>query len=544
MEASAQFVFVLCVFIYLVWLGADNDGLWFQGDAPRHVMNGIFWMDYLANFTLDVREFALQYYARYPAITPVAYPPGFYLLEALLFACIGPSPFGAKCLVLCFALVAAIYSLAWLRRWHSPFAGWIAPLLLMFPANVTWSHAVMLNVPALCMSLATLYHFRVWHEAVSRKQRSRQGWLTVSFLLLSSLTYYPAVIVGIVILVWLVLTGRYVVIFQTKSLIILFAGGLILLPICGVIATWAPTHVFNWVVPSFQEIFRPWTWLFYASKLPRMFGPILLTLAVVGLIAGLWERKWRWETTLLVSWFAVIYFVFSWLRVKDDRYLLFVGPALLFLAAIGLHWTWEIVTTVMKIPKAAVPCAAVSMLTWVVFQAYTAVDATPVPVLGVKEAADFLQQVAGNESILYDGNFDGVFILYVRVRDSHFHRHVVRGDKSLYAHSMNSGWRRQDFVASPEDVLNALRNRIGCRWIAIERNKQANRILPQKLLRSVVSSDEFELMRSMPVEGHGFSGIDIFRCKFPVEAKRSQRIPFPMLGNNVTFEISPINIDK
>ena len=62
-------------------LQLDNDGLWFQGDSPRHAINGFFWIDFLREVTLEAKDYALSYYARYPAIDPASRPPVFYLLE-------------------------------------------------------------------------------------------------------------------------------------------------------------------------------------------------------------------------------------------------------------------------------------------------------------------------------------------------------------------------------------------------------------------------------------------------------------------------------
>jgi hypothetical protein len=75
-------------------------------------------------------------------------------LEAALFGLLGPSAYLAKGLVLGFALMAGLYTLAWLRRWVAPVAGGAAVLLLLLPGLTTWAHAVMLNVPALALGLA------------------------------------------------------------------------------------------------------------------------------------------------------------------------------------------------------------------------------------------------------------------------------------------------------------------------------------------------------------------------------------------------------
>ena len=101
-----QTLVVLAVWTYLWSLHAGNDGLWFQGDAPRHAANGFFWIDYVRDFTLDPKSYALGYYARYPVIDPASRPPVFYLLEGVAYHLLGPSPYVAKGLVLCFSLAA------------------------------------------------------------------------------------------------------------------------------------------------------------------------------------------------------------------------------------------------------------------------------------------------------------------------------------------------------------------------------------------------------------------------------------------------------
>src|SRR5438445_6508732 len=97
---------LLLIWLYVVSLHATNDGLWYQGDAPRHAANGLFWKDFIARFPINPFDFAVSYYFRYPVITPSAYPPGFHLLEATAFTLFGPSPFIAKGLVLGFTLAA------------------------------------------------------------------------------------------------------------------------------------------------------------------------------------------------------------------------------------------------------------------------------------------------------------------------------------------------------------------------------------------------------------------------------------------------------
>ena len=118
-----QVILIVTTWGYLCGLQIDNDGLWCQPDSSRHALNGLFWKDFLQTLPASPQAYALSYFARYPAINPVSYPPFFYLLEGALFATFGPSPFIAKGTVLSFTLLGALYTMAWLRRFVAEEAG-------------------------------------------------------------------------------------------------------------------------------------------------------------------------------------------------------------------------------------------------------------------------------------------------------------------------------------------------------------------------------------------------------------------------------------
>src|SRR5207244_10725899 len=70
---------------------------------------------------------------------------------------------------------------------------------------------------------------------------------------------------------------------------------------------------------------------FYADVLPGALGPVLLVLAVVGVVLAI--RRSAWEDRLLLAWiFVPLAFYEAW-PVKGYQYLLPVLPALVVLAA-------------------------------------------------------------------------------------------------------------------------------------------------------------------------------------------------------------------
>jgi hypothetical protein len=60
----------------LLALHLRKDDLWYQGDSLWHAANGLFWSAFLARLPVHPLDFALTNYARYPVISPTAWPPG------------------------------------------------------------------------------------------------------------------------------------------------------------------------------------------------------------------------------------------------------------------------------------------------------------------------------------------------------------------------------------------------------------------------------------------------------------------------------------
>ena len=89
-HCMAALVVVLAVI--LLFLQAPADGAFYWSDAPRHALNGVFIKDLLLAAPIkDPAAYAYAYYARYPALTVLFYPPLFYFLSAPLYLLLGVS---------------------------------------------------------------------------------------------------------------------------------------------------------------------------------------------------------------------------------------------------------------------------------------------------------------------------------------------------------------------------------------------------------------------------------------------------------------------
>ncbi len=560
-SALGQAALVLMAWIYLAGVHWDNDGLWVRGDAPHHAANGLFWKDTLRALPADPRGYALRYYARYPVIMPTAYPPAFYLLEAAAYAVFGASPYVAKSLVLIFALVAGLYTTAWLRHAFGPEAGWAGALVLLLPGVVRYSHAVMLNVPAFALTVGALYHGRRWLEAPPEAPAWGQLYLLAVLGVLAVLTYYPAAVAAFVFLAWLVVLRRGDLLRRPRTLAVALAAGLAVLPCAVVAVRWAPLQV-SYVTVSPARAGDVLSWTFYPRRLPELFSPAAMVLAAGGILAGLWQRAWRRETVLLLVWVAVSYVFFSYLAAKESRYILpLATPLIGFVALAVLTLAGGVAALLPRLPVAGKGWALVGFAVLVGVEAYHAAQVAVPVVRGFPQVAAFLAQVAPGEPVLYDGPYDGVLTFYVQAGDPDHRRRVVLS-RELFGRTPANGCTLQAASTAglaggsygpllaalglapgrtdARYVLAVLQTRGGCHWIAVEQSGLAGQAAAVWELRGAVHDPPFQLVRSFPMIGRELSRIDVYRLDVPVREATEVELPFPSLGGNQPQRVRPL----
>ena len=503
-ELCWQVTLVLVAWVYLCGLYWENDGLWFQGDAPRHAMNGLFWMDFLRSGSTDPQGYALDYYSRYPAICPSLYPPGFYLSEAFLFALFGPSPFVAKGLVLGFALLAALYTLAWLRRWVDPAAGGAAALLLLSPGLTMWSHAVMLNVPALALGLAALYHARRTLEAADELRFPTQLYAAAVLAVFAIMTYPTTGVVVLIGLAWIAAQGRWKSLSRPQTLLLALACAVSLMPWAYVVWRWAPRQL-QQVTPEARSLTDPWGWAYYPNHVTELLDPLLLALALLGAVIGLARRRWRWETVYLFLWIAFCYVVFSVIRSKEARYLLLACPPAIGLGVMPLLYVAELVQALApRVRKRGVLYLFLGIV--VLCEGEFARHRKIPSVHDFREVAVFVAGVAPSESVLYDGAHDGLFIFHVRAGDVNRDRQVV-----LASHLLRTTLPQEP----ADDAIESVLLDSGCRWLVIEFGTLSEVQASARALRRVLARDTFAHVRSFPIHRSGVERVGVYRVRNP-----------------------------
>lgn len=511
-------------------LHAQNDGLWFQGDAPRHAANGLFWWDLLSATPTNPITYAVRYYARYPVIAPATYPPLFYVLEGWVFSAFGPSPHAAKLLVLLFAGMAGGYTMAWARRWIGPGAGWAGTFLAFIPGVVLWSNAVMLNLPATALGIACLYHFRRWFEAPGKKHLAAT---IVSFIALL-LTYYHGASVVCVVLAWVVFLRRHSQFGPPRLPYVAIAGAIAIIPLA-LAVYFAPVQMARHLPGiAFWGGTRPWT--YYGKVLPDLVGPFTLALGVISVFYGLLMARWRTEVAYLIIWIGALLAGFTLLPAKNPRYILLVVPPFVLAVAIALAAVLRHLPRIQPQWRAVMLAISLALGFWSAMR-------VPIPrVSGFREVAEYLRQHAPTDVVLYDGAYDGLFGFFVRALDPEFSRRIVRADKLLYQYGPTTTFQPIETprVSSGDEVVKAVRSQCGCRWIVVEMGPVSARRVPQRVLREALSRREFELAGSFPITGASVERVDVYRVLGPITPATTVDLTFPAFSSRTFAGVVPI----
>ena len=520
----------------------ENDGLWYQGDAPRHALNALFWKDLATDGYWPPRQFALDYYARYPAIAPAQYPPLFYWLNGVVALLVGEGPFVSKYLVLAASWAASLYLLAWVRQSIGPDWGWLAPVFSWTPGMVTWSHAVMLNVPAAFATAATLYHVRCALEQPECARR--HGVLGGAACLAGLATYHVYLLTLPVIAVWLInhaLNRRNSLPHRTERNLLSRHAMLLLLSLVAIagvggVAIVSPIDV-RWALPKLEQLSSIDNWTFYIRRAYLLLGGVVLLPVVAGAYyVAMWRRREGWW---LGSWVGCQLVVLTLLSSRDVRYAV---PLLFPLSALAI---WGALFFVEQVQRRVAIKHARLVFTLVVVGIIAAqgivAGRTVVPrVAGMADVVAYLGQHGDDTTVLYDGFYDGVFAYYMRLADPQFGRRVVAAHKSLYAYARVPGWKQQEFVANRDELIEKVRQQ-GCRWLAIEMGHPSSQWSVAALLREVVVDHPFVFEREFQLEAPDAMAVRLFRIEGPVADKVDQvELPFPVLGDGVVLIGSPV----
>lgn len=506
----------------MVGLHWSNDGLFFQGDAPRHAMNGIFWGDLLREGLSDPIGYTKSYYARYPAISPTRYPPIFYFFEAVAFELFGATSYVAKGVVQSFALAMGGYLLVAMRRWISPSSGIFAGLLFLMPGMVTWSNTVMLNVPATTFSMIGLYYVRCGIESQNKAVTSRCLCLAELLLILGFATHPTVAYAVLIMLAWVVAGGKLVA-FKQFYLLLVTVFSLVLLAILLFCMQFFALEQFSQASVKASNLLIIKRWVFYVVAIPGIAAWWGWIGGLLGAVLAWTCPKMRLEVKLLGTAFLIGYFALTPMWALDARYALLACPASTYLLGMGFTRLDALLVGFARrfwAPSMSLIGFSGLAIGYIVSDSQMVLRNTA----PMESVVRYVESIAEEEPVLYDGRFDGVFIYYMRIRDPDFSRQVVLARKLI----------------GPEFDKKQLRKVLeetGCRWLVLEKTTHARPTSREKNLQRLVQSGGFELVKSFELLPRSIERLDVYRMTSvsrEEDASGSKSVEIQVQGNLVS----------
>lgn len=519
----------LALLVALLYLGAPSGNTFSWSDAPRHALNGVFVKDLVAAAPFDdPAGYAYAYYAKYPALTILFYPPLFYVLSAPFYALFGVSENTALLVIGLHYIAFAWGSLRLFRFWLGQWQALAATVMLVAAPEIAfWGRQVMLEIPSLA--------FAVWSAVLfTRYRRESRSSLLYWALVLLVLAMYTKITAGFLALVYgaTLLAERRGALLRDRhawGAAILGLVGLIPLIILTLKFGQANVQSATGVADSLasRTSLAGWTW--YLERLPGQLGWPLVAAAAVGVVVLLMRRRvegfLRGDLLFWTLWFLFGYLFFSSIDLKEARHSLFILPPVVLAAVLAF--------SMLLTARGAVVASAV-LAALVVGQT---VFLRPVHYVGgYAEAADFVARKASRgTAVLFSGYRDGSFVFNMRAREDRSDMSVVRADKIL----LNVAVRRELGVKEKELDEAAISERIdslGVEYVVVQPGFWNDLAVMQRFER-VIASEQFEEVARIKTPANypaHEKELVIYRNRHPVKPGGGQReIELPIINRTI-----------
>jgi hypothetical protein len=514
---------VLLAFVTLV-ISRDivRGEFFFYTDEMRHAMNGVFFRDFLVDFPVrHPIQYAYDYYAKYPALSFPHWPPLFHMIEGLFFLLLGLSPWVSRLTILGFALLASYFWYRISERFGPRHRAFMAALVLAcMPFVLLYERVTMLEIPVLAACLATI-HF--WLKFLDSERRRDLAVLALASVI-SFLISQKAIFLVFFVLFDLVVERRFRLLRRLDVWVTLLISSAVLLPWYLIASHTLSSWTDRLLGHQFHAMTSLTNYTFYLSKLYDQMGPLLISLAGVGLIVAC-VKPTRWNRFLLV-WVFAGYTCFLFIHEKDPRHTMLWVPPLVYLGFTGLE------TLVVRRNWGLIASSAISIVFFV-----NALRIDRPIVSGAREAAEFVCSMPDSDIVYYQGALDGDFIFFARTYDPEKRRLIARGKQVVVG---ELGATPRILLRSPNEILRFFQD-WGIRYALIEDKDP----LPELGdVRQVLNSDQFERVRTFPVHSnlpnYPVHQIEVFRYRGELHrTNQIVRIPMMTIRNDI-----PVNLTR
>jgi hypothetical protein len=486
-RATVLLVVVLLVITIIVCRGITKGEFHFWVDEAAHGVTGLYFADFLRDLPLrHPVEYTYRYYAQYPALGLIHWPPFFHFVEGIVFLIFGPSAATARLTVLLFALVGFYFWFRLVQRLEDEWTAAASTLLLgCLPALLPYEKTVMLEIPTMALCIVASYCWVRYLQTGSGRNLYWFAFVASLALLTKPHSIYLAAFCLLTVAVW----PAWHRLFRWQAV---GAAAFILL-------LTAPFYILTFAQHG-QTIqrqssidFRRVDWSKFLGgfglTIAEHLGATLCLLALLGLLVGIWQRQ-RKSTAFMLMWIAGGYVMFTLMKFKEPRYLFNALPP--FVYFIVAPWT-----ALLRVPRAR--AAGIGVLAALLGISLGRAWAYERPyIAGYAAAARRVIQSPGSGVVLFDGEVPGNFIFYMRAFDPA--RRFIVARKLLYATRIIKFFGFVELAHRREDVQKLI-DEYGIRYIVVSKNFELE-FPVQTSLREVLQAPRYKLVEEFPIENN------------------------------------------
>lgn len=507
----------------------------FFGDETRHVMTGIFVADAITDGgILSPKTYAERYYAQYPALGLIVWPPGFYAVEGMAMLIFGRDFETGRWLTVAYCLLACGFLYRLVSLTHDCTTALLATSVFAFSREVFFfSRNVMLEVPTTAFVLMAIYFL----ERYLRDLRGRHLFWCSLGCILAGLHRYDAVVLMIYVALRLTFAGKWRLVRNRMVVVAIFAVFAVLAPVylhamweIGGVQSVAATHGTD-PLSVRSNRFDQYTYLL--ATLWAQIGHAACGFAIIGLLLSL-RRASRAKSAPYWSIALATWLFFAPMADQQSRHgMYWIAAWALWAADAAIELANRMPNKILKL---CIPLALIfATAFWTLKQ--------PVPwVRGYYDAAGHALRAIPHEGVvLFEGHLSGTMAYTLRTQDAARRLWLLRADKLFYAALSNASLGYTEWTGQDDEALNRRLAEIAPDLIIVESPRARQDAPMARRLRELLASHpDYELVATLPVENNNVEWLDgvkllIYRPKRP-RPPGERPIAIPMLWQGRTIE--------
>jgi hypothetical protein len=531
---NIQLIFICFLMIFLYTTDISKGELFYNNDETRHAFTGVFIHDLIRDLPLNPLQYTYEYYAQYPALGIIQWPPFFYFVESIFYFVFGISAVSGRMAILFFALIGIIfwYKLV-LKIYNKKKAFFSSILLLTCQPILLFSKVIMLEIPALTLSIVSIYYFISY--IIDNKKKD--VYMCLIFLALSTLTKQSAIFPMLLFFIYLIIHNKFNIVFRKDVILSGCIFAVLTIPYYIYASSFGSMSksVFSGSDSQVGRLYHLDTYMYYIKTLPGQVGWIILILFFFSILQIIKKNKIK-KNSLPIVWILVCYAVFTAISDKDPRYIIYWIPPIVLLAVCFID------SITFKSRQIALTTFLLVIIS--ISQVVYASRYEKPYICGYEKAAKYILNKTDNGIAFFNGYLDANLIFHIRKHDVDRKLIILRGGKTLVSTNVIPKYGISYIAKNQQDIINIFKD-YGIKYIIVE-DKDIEDINIYKSLRNLLKDrNKFNMINKISIDSNMAQYKDmnllIYEYKESIKRRKSD-MELKMLtlgGEDIT-----LNLDK